>query len=170
MQLAAHNISVDLPPGWDGRIYARRTEDVDGRHALRSAATRPTAATLHAANFALPQEDGDFGTTATATMAPPGAFLTLTEYVPGGGLHAGQGLFAKKSIPRSLRAQMFSPRNLLLARPGQVGLQHFFTTQDRPFCLYLVLGSSSITGPLLQQVNRVLDSLTIEERELRPES
>ena len=166
MRLAAHNIGVDLPPGWDGRIYARPMEDGDGQRALRSARTPPTAATLHAATFALPREDGDFGTTATATMAPQGAFLTLTEYVPGGGLHPGQGLFAKKGIPRSLHAQMFSPQSLLLARPGQVGLQHFFTTEDRPFCLYIVLGSSSMTGALLQQVNRLLDSLTIEDRKL----
>jgi hypothetical protein len=162
MRLAAHRLAVELPPGWDGRIYARRVEVADHQQALRSAADQPSAATLHAANFALPKGDGEFGTTATATMSAQGVFLALTEYVEGNGLRAGAGLFASRGAPRSLHAGLFSPRALLLARPGQAGFQRFFTHEDRPFCLYIVLGSSRTTGKPILQLNRLLDSLAIE--------
>jgi hypothetical protein len=162
MRLAGHRVAVELPQGWDGRIYARRVEVADRRRALPpSPGTQPSAATLHAANFALPKEDGDFGTTATATMSAKGVFLALTEYVEGNGLRAGAGLFTSRGAPRSLNAGMFSPRTLLLARPGQVGFQRFFTHQGRPFCLYVVVGSSGEIVRLLPPLNRVVSSVVI---------
>lgn len=160
MRLAAHNLAVELPKGWDGRIYARRVELADQR-TLRTATAQPVAATLHAGNFALPGEDADFGTTATATMSADDVFLALTEYVEGNGLRAEAGLFASRDLPRALKAAMFSPRTLLLARPGQAGFQHFFTHQGRPFCLYVVAGSSKEIERLLPTLNRVVGSVVI---------
>ena len=57
MILRAHGMSVDLPDGWEGRIFRRRHGDP----------------TLHAGTFALPQDDGEFGSRATAAM-PPGCW------------------------------------------------------------------------------------------------
>jgi hypothetical protein len=162
VHIAAHSLSVDLPQGWDGRIYARRVETAGQSEADRSAASTPQAATLHAANFALPGQDADFGTKATAGMSVRSVFLALTEYVEGNGLRAGRGLF-EGDPPQALRAEMFSPETLLLARPGQVGCQHFFTQRNRPFCLYVVLGSLQRVPGLLPSVNSVLASMKIDQ-------
>lgn len=94
-------------------------------------------------------------------MSSEAVFLALTEYVPGNGLRAGAGLFARRRHPRALKAEGFSPRALLLARPGQTGLQRFFTHRERPFCLYVVLGSSAQIEILLAPLNRVLESVAI---------
>ena len=94
-------------------------------------------------------------------MSSEGVFLALTEYVPGNGLRAGAGLFASRRPPRALQAAGFSSRALLLARPGQTGLQRFFTHRERPFCLYVVLGSSAQVEILLAPLNRVLESVAI---------
>lgn len=161
MRLSAHQLTVELPPGWDGRIYARRVEVTGSHQAPRGTSALPQAATLHAANFALPKEDGDFGTTATTRMSSAGIFLAITEYVPGNGLSAGAGLFASRRVPRALKATGFSPRALLLARPRQTGFQRFFTHRERPFCLYVVLGSSEQIEKLLTPLNRVLGSVAI---------
>ena len=122
-RLAAHALAIELPPGWEGRIYRRRGGDP----------------ILHAANFALPGSDGDFGSGATAQMPPGGCFIALAEYRPGEGLEPGRGLFASGTLPLPLSAHDFHPRTLQVGRPGQAGVQHFFTTAGRPFCLYAVV-------------------------------
>ncbi len=153
MILRGHGIEIDLPDGWEGRIFRRG-------HG---------APTLHAGTFALPHHDGEFGTHATARMPAGGAFLTLTEYHPGRGLEPGHGLFKSREIPLPLRHDRFHPRTLLVARRGQAGFQHFFTMEGRPFCLYAVVrrtrGAVSAAGH--QQVggmNGVLRSLRVEPR------
>jgi len=151
--LAAHGISIELPAGWEGRIYRRRGGDP----------------TLHAANFALPGADGDFGSIATERMPVSGSFLVLTEYRPGQGLEPGKGLFAAGAIPLPLDVRQFRARTLHIGRPGQMGFQHFFTTGGRPFCLYAVVKprtrrgavSAAATKPQVSTINRVLGTVTI---------
>lgn len=124
MRLAAWGIALDLPRGWDGRIYRR-------------AGASPT---LHAANYPLPAEDADFGSTATARMPPGGIFFVLKEYQAGPRLPPGVGLYASRSIPLPLEQHNFHPRALQVGRQGQAGFQHFFTGAGRrPFCFYAVL-------------------------------
>jgi len=151
--LRGHGIEIDLPAGWEGRIFRRG-------HG---------APTLHAGTFALPHHDGEFGTHSTARMPAGGAFLTLTEYHPGRGLEPGRGLFKSREIPLPLRHDRFHPRTLLVARHGQAGLQHFFTMGGRPFCLYAVVrrarGSVGAAGHRhLGGINGVLRSLRVEPR------
>ena len=150
MIVAAHGISVDLPHGWEGRIFRRRQGDP----------------TLHAATFALPFEDGEFGTGATERMPAGGAFLTITEYRPGTGLVPGRGLFAPHAIPLPIARSRFRPSHLLVARRGQRGYQHFFTTAGRPFCLYAVIREPQLGAARADvgSMNDVLGSLTIERR------
>lgn len=130
MKLHAYGIEIDLPRGWDGRIFRRPGAD----------------ATLHAANFPLPAADGDFGSGATARMPHGGALLVIKEYRAGHRLAPGSGLFASKSIPLPLHTGHFHPRALQVGRPGQAGFQHFFTAAGRPFCVYAVVKSPSSTG------------------------
>jgi len=152
MRIAAHGIELDLPSGWEGRIY-------------RLAGGDPV---LHAATFALPTRDGDFGSGATGIMPPHGAFLALKEYRPGPRLVPGVGLFAPRSIPLPLHRERFHPRALQVGRAGQAGFQHFFTASGRPCCLYAVveLGAGQTAfatraADRVNQLSRILSTLSI---------
>ncbi len=124
MRLGAYGISLELPRGWHGRIYRR-----DG-----------ASPTLHAANFELPAQDGDFGSGALGHMPLGGIFLALKEYAAGPRLRPGVGLYASHSLPLPLAPRYFHSRALQVGRPGQAGFQHFFTAAGRrPFCLYAVI-------------------------------
>jgi hypothetical protein len=140
---------VELPRGWSGRVF--RAGD--------------SLATLHAGNFQLVLDDGEFGDLSTAVMPGTATFLALTEYEPGDGLTPGVGLFAPKRVPLPLDPTEFVASRLQHPRPGQIGTQHFFTASGRPFCMYAV-----IAGPRhgrrhqLLALDRVLRSLRIEPR------
>lgn len=153
MRIAAHGIALDLPRGWDGRLYQLPGGDP----------------VLHAASFPLPAVDGDFGSGATATMPSHGTFLALKEYRPGPRLVPGVGLFASHSVPLPLHARRFHPRTLQVTRPGQVGLQHFFTAAGRPFCLYAVIATgrtaaaaAAQTPDKVAELTQILSTLEIE--------
>lgn len=155
MRLGAHGIRLELPRGWDGRIYRVAGEDP----------------ILHAASFPLPATDGDFGSGATALMPARGAFLALKEYRPGPRLAPGAGLFAARSIPLPLAPGRFHARALQVGRAGQAGFQHFFTTSGRPFCLYAVIEvaaarSASAAGAQdrVHELTQVLSTLEVGVR------
>jgi hypothetical protein len=120
--MGAHGVRVELPRGWSGRL----SRGGGG------------TATLHAANYALALNDGEFGDRSTATMPAGGTFLSLTEYQPGGDLRPGTGLYRAKALDLPLDPAALSPRGLAHARPNQAGLQQFATLSGRPFCLYVV--------------------------------
>lgn len=149
MILAGHAIRVELPRGWSGRIFSR-----DQR-----------SATLHAANYALALEDGEFGDRSTARMAPGACFVALTEYVPGGALQPGSGLYASAGPDLPLDPARFSGRALAHPRPGQAGAQQFFTLAGRPFCLYVVAaGDRAQRRRVLTHADHVLRALHVAPR------
>jgi hypothetical protein len=166
MSIAAYGVEASVPAKWDARIYARPLAWARALPGVPSPFARhPEAhggtATLHAASFALPAEDGEFGTKATESMPRGGAFLALVEYEAGAGLQPGVGLFAPSRPPTGLRAEDFAPETMVRPLPGQRGAQRFFTASGRPFCLYAVLGSAAHTEPALDELNRLLGSLRI---------
>jgi len=147
MELAAHGLRIELPRGWSGRMFKRP----EG------------GATLHAGDFELPLDDGEFGDQSTAVMPSGASFLALTEYRPGAGLVPGQGLFARRRLPRALDPTSFSARGMAHPRPGQVGRQEFFTARGRPFCLYVVVsGARPERRRQLGAIGVVLRSLRID--------
>ena len=150
MEISGYGISVDLPPGWEGRIYRRPEGDP----------------TLHAGNFPLPMEDGDFGTRALETMRSDGAFLVATEYDPA---LAGQGLFSQEAPAPLPATSELNAWALLRVRPGQFGIQRFMTVGGRAFCVYVVVGSIPGPSALLGEANRVLRSLSIVPGGLGPD-
>ena len=120
------------------------------------------SATLHAASFPLSLHDGEFGDASTARMKPGASFLALTEYVPGAGLAAGEGLFAARRLALPLDPVGFSIKGLAHPRPGQAGAQQFFTSAQRPFCLYVVIaGGGAHRRRQLPVLDGVLRSLRI---------
>jgi hypothetical protein len=142
MRLAAHGIALELPPGWDGRIW-----------------TRPGGGpVLHAANVALPAADGDFATRATDALPADGVVVVLVAYGPDA---AGTPLFAAPA-PGRIDPGELSPSTLLRRRPGQRGLQRFFTASGRAMCLYVVVGSTAHAPDLAAGVSRVLGTLRVE--------
>ncbi|HET9104388.1 MAG TPA: hypothetical protein VFN55_13620 [Solirubrobacteraceae bacterium] len=149
MKLSAHGIAAALPPGWSGRVFRRAAGN----------------ATLHAASFPLALDDGEFGDASTARMVPGASFLALTEYLPGGGLQAGHGLFAPEHIVLPLDPTRFSIRGLAHPRPGQSGHQQFFTASGRPFGLYVVIaGDRSHRRRQLPVLDRILRGVHIAPR------
>ena len=151
MVIDAHGIRVDLPAGWEGRIYRRPHGDP----------------TLHAGTFALPAHDGDFGTHATHVMPPGASFLVLTEYRPGEGLEPGRGLFASRTLPLPLEPRHFRADTLLVGLPSRAGLQHFCTLGERPFCLYAVVrarGRVAAAASQVGEIDSVLQTLRIARR------
>jgi hypothetical protein len=147
MRLAAHGLEIELPSGWSGRAFRR---DAGG-------------ATLHAGDFQLSLEDGEFGDRSTQAMPPGSTFLALTEYRPGAGLEPGQGLFASRRIPRTLDPAAFSSRGLAHPRPDQAGTQRFFTAAGRPLCLYVVVsGGRDERRRQLALLSHVLRSVRVQ--------
>jgi hypothetical protein len=142
VKIAGYGIHIDVPHGWEARIYKRPQGDP----------------TLHAGNFPLPVDDGDFGSEAVARMPNEGIFIAVTEYR---GDMAGQPLFAHTGVPIPVADSDLSAQGLQRTIPGQSGAQRFFTEKGRPFCLYVVVGSSPSPWKLLKQANTVLKSLSI---------
>jgi hypothetical protein len=142
VRLAAHGIALELPAGWDGRIWTRSGG----------------GPVVHAANVALPAADGDFATRATEALPGDGVVVVLVDYGPA---DAGTSLFAAPA-PDRIDAGELSPSTLLRRRPGQRGVQRFFTASGRAMCLYVVVGSAAHASDLAAGVSRVLATLRVE--------
>jgi hypothetical protein len=149
VELSGYGITVDLPPGWEARIYRRPEGDP----------------TLHAGNFPLPTEDGDFGSRSLAAMGSAGAFVVVTEYERA---LAGRGLFAPEAPAPLPAVSDLDSRALLRLRPGLYGIQRFLTIGGRAFCVYLVVGTVPSSGALLAHANGVLHTLSIVPAGLEP--
>ena len=156
MRISAYGLAVNLPSGWEARIR---------RHPL---ALRPAGdgfrshPVLHAADFALPEERGDFGSGAVETMRPSQAFIALIEYDTSS---AGTALFSSPvAVPLQVGAEDFSPQQLQRTIRGQAGTQRFFVDAGRAFCLYVVLGSMANRQHAVPRVNAILSAIEIGPR------
>ena len=161
MKLTAYGITTDLPPGWEGRISRRQPPATpDGRTGERGAPGDAPQPVAHLANFALPEDRGDFGSGAVDLMGTGHVFLALFEYGPES---LGQPLFAPQGVPE-LRPTMFSATALQRVIQGQAGCQRFFTVHNRPFCLYAVLGRQGEAPVLVPAANLTLRATRIDPR------
>jgi hypothetical protein len=142
VKLRGHGIEVDLPSGWEGRIY-RRPEALP---------------ILHAGNFALPHRDGDFGTRAIPEMRGQGVLVVVAEYDPA---LAGRGLFSPSGLTLPIRPGDTSPRAMPRPVQDRAGVQRFFTQQTRAFGLFLVVDTAHGLERPLRAANGVLASLRI---------
>ena len=145
MRLSGHGIAVDVPAGWEGKVFL-----LPG-----------TGPTMHAANFPLPPSDGNFGAGAISSMAEDGVFVALVEYER---TLAGAGLFASQGLPAPLTARDMNARAMQRMMPGRFGVQRFFTERGRAFCLYAVIGSRPSRDVLVGNVNDIVGGLYIDAR------
>lgn len=127
----------------------------------RGAAGERTFPIAHLANFALPEERGDFGSGAVELMGTGNLFVCSFEYGPES---VGTALFAPQGMPRALKPSQFSGRALQRIIPRQAGFQHFFTEGNRAFCLFVVLGALANASALVPSANHVLTATTLQSR------
>ncbi len=153
--LRGHGFSVRLPPRWEGRIY-RRTAG-PGTAAKGDAPSGDAEAVVHLGNFALPGGRGDFGTGAVEHMGPQNLFIAVLEYGPA---ERGTALFAPEGLPLP-EPDDFRPDALQRVLRGQAGYQRFCTVADRPLCLYVVLGSSSLAWSARDELSAVLKRIEV---------
>lgn len=144
--LSSYGLSVELPAGWDGRIYARETP----------AGTR---AALHAGTFPLPTDRGDFGSGAVELMGEEDVLVVLLEYDP---VMVEQALFEAEGVPGGVEPWEFSSTVLQRSIPGHAGAQSFFRAKGRTFCLYTVVGQVAHRGRLAARASEVIASITVE--------
>ena len=145
-ELTGYGVAVDVPRGWDARLYCR--DDC-----------AMTRAALHAATFPLPNQRGDFGSGAVEIMGRDDVLVVLLEYDRS---RASTPLFAFPGPPAALHPDSFSPGVLQRARAGQAGAQLFFTAQDRAFCLYVVIGNFGGRDHLVALANQVIGAVRID--------
>jgi hypothetical protein len=178
VKLSAHGLSLELPRGFEGRIYLRETPEAEHQveHQVEDVAVGTLSRrrlvhpgrvgwapeqphpVVHLANFALPAGRGDFGTGAVEIMSANHVFISVLEF---GAAEAGTALFAHEGTPLPSPAE-FSGNALQRRLSGQAGWQRFFTNNGRPFCAYVVLGSARNVSALCAQARSVLSALTVE--------
>ena len=147
MNIAAHGIAVDLPPGWEGAI--------SGAGSKSDADITPV---VHLSTSALGPDRGDFGSGAVEDLGRNDVFVALVEY---GADCVGTAMFAAQGLPRRLGTAAFNRRMLQRTLAGQCGTQVFFTEAGRAFCLYVVLGRDHDLTPLVNRVNAALAGVEI---------
>ena len=153
--LAAHGVSVDVPAGWEAEL-STQPDPAMLDPSLES--SNASLVVVHAANFSLPAERGDYGSGAVEIMDRGGIFAALIEF---DSASATSKLFAHEGFPTRLEPADFAPDQLHLSLPGQAGLQQFFHVGSRAFCLYTVIGSYSRRNLLVPELNRMLAGLSI---------
>jgi hypothetical protein len=139
-ELRGSGIVVDVPAGWEGRIYSKNDNAV-----------------VHVASFPLPPGTGDYGGGAVEQMSNKDLLVILMEH---GQASVGTALFEATGIPR-LTVDDVSTTCLQRLIQGQGGAQRFFTVNGRAFCLYVVFGSFGRRVRTIPVVNDILKTVSI---------
>lgn len=164
MRIESHGIRAELPAGWEGRISRRQASVAAGPRQGREAAgdvSGDTGPVLHMANFALPEDRGDFGSGAVDLMGTGHLLVALVEY---GSDSVGTALFPVVSAVPRLTRRMFDRNGLQRVQQGQAGAQRFFTLNGRAFCLYVVLGDERDADGLTRSANDVTAQIRVAAR------
>ncbi len=147
-RLADRGLSVDVPPGWEGRIFTPRLPPPAENHPV-----------LHLADVPLPFDHGSYLETAATLRGRRGGLVcSLVSFSPD---LADVGLYAPQGAPR-IRANDLDPRTLQVPAPDRAGVQRFFSMSGRPFSLYLIASLDLHTAARLRIANDALASLRVE--------
>lgn len=144
-----NGVRVAVPPGWEGRI-AQQLDSGDGE---------VTTQVVHAATVPLSGERADFGGGVVERLGTEDVFISLIEF---GSPEANTALFKQVDALPVLDVSMFHRNQLQRRIRGQAGVQHFFTYQGRPFCLYVVLGSIARAPALVAKANEMLSGIAVD--------
>jgi hypothetical protein len=150
VRVNGYGLSVELPAGWEGRIFR-------GPDPEPGSMSYPV---LHATNFALWPDNSTFGQNLIREMTPARVLIVAAEYGPEA---AGTSLFTSGRWPLSVAAGDLNPAAFPGNRPeGLAALQNFVTVKRRAFCIYLVAGFDGEKAPLLPEANSVLATLRVD--------
>ena len=146
--LADRGFSVDVPPGWEGRIFTPGLSPPAENHPV-----------LHLADFPLPYERSSYLETAAALQGRRGGMVcSLVEF---GSELADVGLYAPQGVPR-IHTRDLDPRAMQVPARDQAGVQRFFSVQGRAFSLYVVASLDLHTAARLRLLNDALASLHVQ--------
>lgn len=148
-RLERHGLRADVPAGWECRIG--KTFEGDGE--IR------TFSVLHAATVPLVGSRADYGGGVVELLGANDVFVSLLEFGPE---EAASALFKEVDTLPVLEQGMFHRNQLQRRLRGQAGVQHFFTLNGRPFCLYVVLGSIVNSAALVEKANELVQGLAVE--------
>jgi hypothetical protein len=151
-RLASHGIVVDVPRGWEGRIFVPDLEP--------PAINLPI---LHLTDAVLTVERSSYAPELAARAGGTGTLVALLEFDRS---LANVGLYARRGLHLPLTRERFHHRALQFPSRVQEGHQRFFSEGGRAFCLYVVLGTGHGVDRRLSQVNRALSSLEIRPRKV----
>jgi hypothetical protein len=146
-RLTAEGLAVDVPPGWDARIFRRVAAGPETTHAV-----------LHVANFALPPA-ADYGDGAVQKMGPGHVLICLVEFHPSS---TASALFVSTGLPLPLSPADVSRTTLQRAVGGQGGIQRFFSETGRAWSLYVVVGGIDNRVQLVSLANSVASSIEVD--------
>ncbi len=162
--LTAHGITVDVPPTWEGRIFARpefgqvAANAFDGAPAPQGERTNPL---VHLATVPMPLEVGDFGSGVVEQLALNDLFIVVKEFDPSS---AAFPLFRRAGMPLPLDPEEFSPNALQRTIPPQAGVQVFYNELGGAYCLYVVIGSFARRVELAREASDVLATVRVTPR------
>jgi hypothetical protein len=151
-RITAMGMATTPPPGWDVAIYRRP--------AAPGEQTRPI---LHAATRALISGRGDYGSGLVEVLGPDDVFVAVLDF---GTEAATTALFRGMAGLPALTPDAYRPRQLQRTILGQAGVQRFFTTAGRGFCLYSVIGAFANRVPLTARANELLGTVQLEASSL----
>jgi hypothetical protein len=120
-----------------------------------------TGPVLHMANFALPEDRGDFGSGAVDVMGSGHLLVAVVEY---GDDSVDTAVFPRVDRVPRLTAKMFSTQALQRIQRGQAGAQRFFTLNGRAFCLYAVVGDQRDSVRMARSANDVTAQIEVTPR------
>lgn len=149
--LEMEGVRLDVPDGWEARI----------RRQFETGAGERTFPVLHASTVPLSGSRADYGGGVVERLGSSDVFVSLIEF---GEEEAGSALFKEVDELPTLEPSMFQRNQLQRRLRGQAGVQHFFTLNGRPFCLYVVLGSIARTAELVDRANDLISALGVDAR------
>lgn len=151
--ISAWGVELEPPRGWDVEFSGE---------AAKTLSSRPGASPLviHAGNFRLPANRGDFGSGAVEVMGNRGVLVALLEY---DSASASTALFNRNRLPKAIAPDDVQTHTLQRGVAGQAGAQIFCVESGRAFCLYVVIGSFRLRHVLVPLANEVIATININE-------
>ena len=146
--LERNGVRLRVPPGWEGRMSQQLDSD-RGERAFQ---------VVHAATIPLAGPRADYGGGVVERLGDRDVFVSLVEFGPS---EANTALFKEVDSLPSLEVSMFHRNQLQRRIRGQAGVQHFFTLEGRPFCLYVVLGSIARAPELVAEANELISGIDV---------
>lgn len=141
-------LAVSPALGWEATIYRRP-----------AGPGQETYPVVHAATVPLLANRGDYGSGVVERLGPHDVFVSVLEFGPEA---ANTALFSSLRGVPGLTPDAYRPNQLQRTIRGQAGVQRFFTTSGRGFCLYSVIGGYANRVALTARANEILGSIRVE--------